>query len=78
MKSVKGNVVCIEGNYIIARAKVKRSGQKVYTPSGKYVGRVVRVFGPVEAPYIKVKVERKWGRKVSEIVVRGDRNGRKR
>ena len=78
MKSIKGNVVCIEGNYIIARAKVKRSGQKVYTPSGKYVGRVVRVFGPVENPYIKVKIERKWGRKVSEIVVRGDRNGRKR
>jgi len=78
VKSIKGNVVCIEGNYIIARAKVKRSGQKVYTPSGKYVGRVVRVFGPVENPYIKVKIERKWGRKVSEIVVRGDRNGRKR
>lgn len=78
MKDVKGNVVCFEKDYIIARAKVTRSGQKVYTPSGKYVGKVVRVFGPVEAPYIKVKIERKWGRRVSEIVVRGDRNGRKR
>ncbi len=78
MKRVKGNVVCYEKDYIIARAKVKRSGQRVYTPSGKYVGRVVRVFGPVEEPYIKVRIERKWGRKVSEIVVRGDKNGRKR
>ena len=78
MKRVKGNVVCYERDYIIARAEVNRSGQKVYTPSGKYVGRVVRVFGPVENPYIKVRIERKWGRKVSEIVVRGDKNGRKR
>lgn len=78
MGRIKGDVVCIRGDYIIARANVRRGGYKVYTPSGKYVGRVVRIFGPVEHPYIKVRIERKWGVKVEELVIRGDRGGRKR
>ena len=75
---MKGEIVCLGEKYIIARASVKRAGGKVYTPSGKYIGRIIRVFGPVENPYVKVKIERKWGRKVSEIVIRGDRGGRKK
>lgn len=70
--------MCLGEKYIIARAPVKRAGGRVYTPSGKYVGRIIRVFGPVENPYVKVKIERRWGRKVSEIVIRGDRGGRKK
>jgi rRNA processing protein Gar1 len=74
----RGNVVCIGEDYLIARAKVKGRGWKAYTPSGKYIGRVMRVFGPVDNPYVKIKIERKWGRRASEIVIRGDKNGRKR
>jgi len=78
VKGTKGEVVCLGEKYLIARARVKRAGDKVYTPSGKYVGRIVRVFGPVENPYIKIRVDRKWGRKVNEIIIRGDKGGRKR
>ncbi len=78
MKSTKGKIVCLGEKYIIARARVRRTGEKAYTPSGKYVGRVSRVFGPVEKPYVKIKIERKWGRKVSEIIIRGERGGRKK
>ncbi len=78
MSRIKGDVVCIKGDYLIARAPLRGGRYKAYTPSGKYVGHVVRIFGPVDRPYIKVRIERKWGRKVEELVIRGDRGGRKR
>ncbi len=76
--SVKGEVVCIGKDYLIARAKLRKRWGKAYTPSGKYVGRVIRIFGPVDMPYVKIKIERNWGRKVTEVVIRGDERGRKR
>jgi len=78
VKGVKGEVVCLGERYVIVRAKIKKQGGRAYTPSGKYIGRIIRVFGPIERPYVKIKIERKWGRQVSEIVLRGDRSGRKK
>jgi rRNA processing protein Gar1 len=75
---MKGEIVCLGEKYLIARAKLNAPRGKVYTPSGKYIGRIVKIFGPVGNPYVKIRIERKWGRKVSEIVIRGDRGGRKR
>ncbi len=78
MGDSKGEVVCVKEGYIIARAKINGTRYRAYTPSGKYVGRVIRIFGPVSRPYIKIKIERKWGRNVKELKLRRDRNGRKR
>ncbi len=75
---IKGRVICEKGKYIIARIKVSKLGKKVYSSSGRYIGRIVKIFGPVNEPYAKIKVERKWGRIVGEVYVRGDGNVRKK
>lgn len=70
---IKGKVICHMDRYIIARMKVNKLGGKVYSSSGRYIGRIIKLFGPVDNPYVKIKVERRWGRNVGEIYVRGDR-----
>ena len=75
---IKGKIICNDGKYIVARMKADRINEKVYSSSGRYIGRVVKIFGPVSEPYVKIRIERKWGRKVGEIYIRGDKNGRKR
>ena len=74
---IKGKIICNNGKYMMARMKASRINEKVYSSSGRYIGRVVRIFGPVSEPYVKIKIERRWGRKVGEIYIRGDKNGRK-
>ena len=75
---LRATVVCMGKDYAIIRARLNKPRGKAYTPSGKYIGRVVRLFGPVDNPYVKIKIERKWGKKVSEVIIRGDSHGRKR
>lgn len=70
---IKGRIICYKGNYAIARLNGAKMGGKVYSSSGRYIGRIIKIFGPVKEPYAKLKIERKWGRSVVEIYVRGDK-----
>ncbi len=70
---IKGRVVCSKGKYIIARIRANKLGERVYSSSGRYIGRIVKIFGPVNEPYAKIKIERKWGRSVGDIYVRGEK-----
>lgn len=72
MMKIKGRIICRKGNYAIARLNGAKMG-KVYSTSGRYIGRIIRIFGPVKKPYAKLKIERKWRRGIVEIYVRGDR-----
>ncbi len=82
MEKKRAEIVCVKKSEIIARTTDSVMGYRAYASSGKYIGRVVKIFGPVKRPYIKIKIERPWGRKVGEIYLkrggRGDRGRRKK
>ncbi len=49
--------VTAEGNLTLRGADLPE-GTLVRDPSGRYLGRVVRVFGPVREPYLSVRPRR--------------------
>lgn len=52
-----GVVVATHGNSLIVKAKTLPTMEsRVYDKSRKEIGYVKKIFGPVEAPYIEVRV----------------------
>ncbi|KYK38182.1 MAG: hypothetical protein HXS46_09920 [Theionarchaea archaeon] len=52
-----GEVVSQFNRFLICRSDRKANnylGETVYSADGKVVGKVVDVFGPVKAPYLKI------------------------
>lgn len=55
--------------FLILRSNFAPSiGEKVYDNSGKPVGEIYDVFGPITKPYISVKLNREFKKKSSHFV----------
>ncbi len=57
-------IVCIRDDYVVGRVSKARVNQAILDDKNRIVGRVSSVFGPVERPYIKIRIQRKWGRRL--------------
>ncbi|MGC8609918.1 MAG: H/ACA ribonucleoprotein complex subunit GAR1 [Thermoplasmata archaeon] len=70
-----GKVIAIRGNMLIAKSfKVPNVGDEVYDSNGKLVGRIINIFGPVNSPYFRVRIEK--GKEVKGyLFTKGDKDG---
>ena len=57
-------VVCKMQKFVVGRVRRARANLPVLDENNRIVGRVVSVFGPVEQPYVKIQMQRKWGRRL--------------
>ncbi len=57
-------IVCKMQNFVVGRVRKAKVSNPVLDEKNRIVGRVVSVFGPVERPYVKIRIQRKWGRRL--------------
>lgn len=70
-----GIVINVRKNTLIAKSiQPPRVGEEVFDSQGNYIGRVSSIFGPVNSPYFRVKMEKE--RQVGGYLFRGDKYGR--
>ncbi|MDP8011370.1 MAG: H/ACA ribonucleoprotein complex subunit GAR1 [Thermoplasmata archaeon] len=70
-----GIIINIRKNTLIAKSlQPPRVGEEVFDSQGNYVGKISSIFGPVNAPYFRVKLDRE--RKISGYLFRGEKYGR--
>ena len=69
------DVVCRKDDFVVARVRKARINMEILDEKRRIVGRVVSVFGPVQRPYIKIRMQRKGGRK---LYLGGERRWKKK
>jgi len=73
MKEV--NIVCRTESYAVGRVEKAKLQAPILDERGRIIGRVVSVFGPVSNPYVKIRIQRKGGKK---LYVGGDKKWEKK
>ncbi len=68
-------VVCKKDDTVVGRVSKARMNAPILDEKKRVIGRVIAVFGPVARPYIKIRIQRKGGRK---LYVGGEDRWRKR
>ncbi len=76
MKNLKAEFVCENKEYLIARVKKAKLNYRAYRGNGKYIGRIIHIFGPVEKPYVKISIEGKY--EGGKIIIRGNKNAKRK
>ncbi|MGC8663763.1 MAG: hypothetical protein ACP5SF_04680 [Thermoplasmata archaeon] len=70
-----GIIINVRKNTVIAKSiQPPKVGEEVFDVQGNYIGKISSIFGPVNAPYFRVKLVKE--RKIGGYLFRGEKNGR--
>ena len=68
-------IICDNNEEIVGRVERIKQGWQAYDSRGRKIGSVVDIFGPVNRPYIRIKITKK---PAGKILVGGDVKWRRR